>query len=1162
MGFARFMGVWAAFSALAIASTVAGCSGDAGTPTDAGLPMRDGALGEAGLDAGPGRTDAGSDAGVGDAATDDGAVPDDATTPPPDASTDGATPPADGGGADGAMPAGDGGSATDSGAGGGDGGAATDAGVADGGPAPCTVSADCDDGIGCTVDSCDATAGACVHAPTSAMCGDGLFCNGIEACSPGTVGADPATGCLAGPPPVCDDGIACTTDTCDEAADSCTNARVDTRCADANFCNGAERCAPGTPGADALGCVAGTVPVCDDGIPCTTDTCSTATDACASVPNHTSCSDGAFCDGVEQCVPSAAGADAAGCVPGVLVDCDDGAACTNDVCDEAIDACSNAPRDVLCVDGLYCNGSERCVPADASADVRGCVAGAAIVCAADPYTCTAESCNEAIDACESLPDHSRCLAGEVCTASTGDPASGCTPGASCLTAADCDDSDVCTGTESCVGGICRPGTRLDCADVIACTDDTCDPTLGCEHTPDDAVCDNRLVCDGREYCDPVLDCLAGTPLACGDSFPCTLDTCSEAVGACVHTPSDVVCSNGRFCDGAERCTTTMGCVAGAPPSCADAIACTDDVCSGVTDACTHTPLNARCDNSAFCDGVETCNAATGCAAGTAVSCNDGVSCSVDTCNEAVDACEHGYDSTMCMPGLVCTVVGCTPGRACTASTAAVCDDGFYCNGPERCSSPDETPGVCTAGTAPSCDDSIACTIDGCSNATASCTHSAWDRDTDGYADAGCLGLGNDCNDLDPAVHPGAADTCDGIDNDCDGLVDGGRRPVGGACTVDANCCSGTCASGVCTLPAGSCMRTFDACTGPGDCCSGLCALTVDGVHRCQVSGGCSIAGVTCITAADCCSTGCVGGTCSDTTTCAIDGSSCASNAACCSNLCTGGVCQTAGPGCEVDGEVCSSAGNCCSGLCMPTTTIGVSRCATHDYCRAEGEICTTNFDCCTGGCDPATGRCGMFGSCSTSGEPCTSVRSCCSALCADAGSGVGICEHLDGCRPYGEVCAANYDCCSGECGPVELAGVRRCVNPPGCVDPGEICGQGGSDNCCVLRHVGCTPTGLGVSRCNDMSMCVAEGGECEFAEQCCSGLPCILDASGVRRCLNSCVADGGACLAHSDCCAGVCVDGFCNPSSGGCTPLGVGCTSSADCCSNICIGGICNGIGD
>ena len=51
----------------------------------------------------------------------------------------------------------------------------------------------------------------------------------------------------------------------------------------------------------------------------------------------------------------------------------------------------------------------------------------------------------------------------------------------------------------------------------------------------------------------------------------------------------------------------------------------------------------------------------------------------------------------------------------------------------------------------------------------------WDNDGDEYYDEACGG--EDCDDTDPDINPGAyegaeADNCDdGLDNDCDGLVD-------------------------------------------------------------------------------------------------------------------------------------------------------------------------------------------------------------------------------------------------------------------------------------------------------------------------------------------------------------------------------------------------------
>jgi hypothetical protein len=69
-------------------------------------------------------------------------------------------------------------------------------------------------------------------------CNDGLFCNGTETCVDGT--------CQAGTPPNCDDGVGCTDDSCDEGTDTCTYTPNDASCDDGLYCNGVETCDQGT----------------------------------------------------------------------------------------------------------------------------------------------------------------------------------------------------------------------------------------------------------------------------------------------------------------------------------------------------------------------------------------------------------------------------------------------------------------------------------------------------------------------------------------------------------------------------------------------------------------------------------------------------------------------------------------------------------------------------------------------------------------------------------------------------------------------------------------------------------------------------------------------------------------------------------------------------
>lgn len=177
---------------------------------------------------------------------------------------------------------------------------------------PMGCATECDDGVECTVDRCDGTVCVnerdnaqcadsercdmlmgCVDASctTNANCDDGLACNGVETCEGGR--------CAEGTPVVCDDGIDCTMERCDDTTGLCQS-RAD----------------------DAL---------CDDGVPCTADSCSET--GCVNAPNNALCDDG-FCFRGAVCMPD-------GCQGGTETDCRDGDECTVDSCDAAAMMCVN-----------------------------------------------------------------------------------------------------------------------------------------------------------------------------------------------------------------------------------------------------------------------------------------------------------------------------------------------------------------------------------------------------------------------------------------------------------------------------------------------------------------------------------------------------------------------------------------------------------------------------------------------------------------------------------------------------------------------------------------------------------------------------------------------------------------------------------------------------
>jgi hypothetical protein len=532
--------------------------------------------------------------------------------------------------------------------------------------AECTTNEECQDANVCTVDSCDHS-GVCMHKPKKGKqeCSDGLFCNGDDTCNnsglcqPNSGGRD------------CGDDVGCTVDSCDELNDQCLHEGRNSLCTDNAFCNGVEIC-------DAEDdCQPGTPPNCNDNVSCTTDACNEISDSCTHNVNNGVCNNGQFCDGNETCNALT------GCQPGTAPNCNDNVTCTTDTCNEANDQCVNTPNNGACSDGQFCTGDEICD------DELGCLPGTTRTCN-DGVSCTDDSCNEAADRCDNIPDNTDCTNGEFCDGNeVCDPTDGCEPGedpcpndlcdettnqcVQCVTNADCNDDLFCDGTETCVDNVCIAGTPVNCADAVPCTADLCNETTDqCDHTPNNGACTDGQFCNGTETCDPSTGCTAGAPPTCADGVTCTIDACEEATDDCSHTPSNAACTDGLFCNGIETCDAVEDCQAASAPDCDDDFACTTDSCNEATDTCSHIPDGTVCSDGQFCNGVEVCSPSQGCIAGAPIVCSDAFRCSTDTCNETTDDCDTDFSTCVCGDNEVTGVEKCDP--PVTAGTFEDCNN--------------------------------------------------------------------------------------------------------------------------------------------------------------------------------------------------------------------------------------------------------------------------------------------------------------------------------------------------------------------------------------------------------------------------------------------------------------------------------------------------------
>ncbi|MBM4355768.1 MAG: hypothetical protein FJ109_18590, partial [Deltaproteobacteria bacterium] len=379
-------------------------------------------------------------------------------------------------------------------------------------------------------------------------------------------------------------------------------------------------------------------------------------------------------------------------------------------------------------DGDVCNGKLICDLADwpyqcsiDPASIKACPAPAA----GPNAFCLKASCDPLTGACSLVPDHEGFA---------------------------CSDGNACTTGEHCVAGVCGGAVDLGCLDDNPCTDDSCEPAVGCIYKANSASCSDGNVCTTNDKCTATV-CAGGAPLNCDDGSVCNgTETCDSFSGCKAGQP--LKCDDGNACNGQEACDPVKGCQAGAPPVCDDLNVCTDDTCDPVK-GCAHKANAALCDDGNVCTVGDACLGGL-CAPGTALDCDDQNPCTVDSCSSSA-GCVH----VPLQDGVDCTMPGVCQGACASGQCEEVAMES--CDGKDN-----DCDGVA--------DESGAI---GCSTYYK-------DTDGDGYGSdlkpSLCLCapdpqseytalVAGDCLDQDSAVHPEGTEKCDGKDNDCDGSED-------------------------------------------------------------------------------------------------------------------------------------------------------------------------------------------------------------------------------------------------------------------------------------------------------------------------------------------------------------------------------------------------------
>ncbi len=935
-------------------------------------------------------------------------------------------------------------------------------------PNCCSINADCSTHNTCKIGICDPQTGICSFTPVAAgtSCDDNNACTENDMCL-----GSPNEGTCAGTPVNCDDNSECTTDTCDpevgcistplapgdvcrvasgpcdieevcdgtsapcpadvvESSSTVCRAAVGP-CDVAENCDGTNKNCPADQFEPASTvCRAGSGDICNpdefcsgNSATCPPDVVASAGTECRAISGP--CDVAEFCNGTTAPCPTDAVAPASTVCRAVAGPCDvaencDGVnkTCPTDQFKASTEVCNFGSGGDICDPEEFCPGNSANCPPDV-------VRPATTVCREKAGDCDLEErCTGIADqpcppdmksTAVCRPSEGPCDIEESCDGSSNDCPSDVFQPAN----TPCLDATVCNGVEQCDGnGICQPGTPINCNDGEPCTDDSCDPVIGCVFTDNQAPCDDGDPCTIGDTC-ANGSCQTGSgSIDCSAlNDQCTIGVCNSSTGAC---DADTTTKNGDNCDDGNPCTTSDACddgeCIGQPIDCSDNNLCTDDTCDN--GSCVNTFNNDNCDDGNVCTD-DTCEQ-NGCVNTPIPNCceNDGNCSTHNTCKVGTCDTETG-------------ICGFTPVAAGTS-----CDDNNACTENDMClGSPNE--GTCAGVPIAPCDDSSDCTTDTCDPAVG-CVF------TPLAAGTVCRMATDDCD---------VAETCDGTAEPCppDGVAAAGTvcRPASDDCDVEETCDGNTkvcpadavaTAGTVCNPGSGDLCDPDEVCNGSSKSCppdqfepANTICRNFNGV--CDWPESCpgvpdqpcppdmvEPAGLTCRPANGPCD---VAETCDGVTiNCPPDGVAAA-----------GTVCNPgSGDLCDPD-EVCNGSSKSCpadqfepaSTVCRPAS----DDCDVAEFCPGvANQGCPSDAVAGSGvQCRPSVGSCDIAENCDGMNKPCPADQVVSAGTICRFGSG-------DQCDPN-ETCTGN----SGTCPPDVVASsgtVCRASTDPDC-DPAEVC---------------------------------------------------------------------------------------------------------------------------